>query len=145
MASKIGLSYRREAAQNRLAAATQALSERFALELGEIPTQDRDADALAVRQLEAMADHLEAVVTSTEPQEMEGVAVETDVAIRSAYAFYDSDNRVHGPDDFEAFSEAVTRALAGESFPDDPPPVEDEKPKGNTKAKGAKTATKDKG
>ncbi len=36
--------------------------------------------------------------------------------IRNAYAFYDSDARVSGPDDFEAFSDALRRALSGETF-----------------------------
>lgn len=35
-------------------------------------------------------------------------------AIDNAYAFYDADERVHGPDDFAAFSDAWGRALAGE-------------------------------
>lgn len=44
-------------------------------------------------------------------QLQETASVSQDDAIMRAYAAYDSDPRVHGPDDFEAFSDAVRSLL----------------------------------
>jgi hypothetical protein len=85
MASKIGLSYRRDVAQQRLVTVTEELSARVGIDVGAIPMQDRDPAALAVRQIEAVADMLECVlgewpeepVASTEDGESEATRPRT--------------------------------------------------------------------
>ncbi len=61
MASKIGLSYKREAAAARLASAVNRLAAR-GVDVGSDPKPSRDPDANAVAMLDRTADVLEAAI-----------------------------------------------------------------------------------
>lgn len=67
MASKIGMTYRNEAAQARIDATLEGLTEALTLDVGPVPTNRRDPVLQETLRLEWMADLLEALAAEPEP------------------------------------------------------------------------------
>lgn len=67
MASKIGMTYRNEAAQARIDTTLEALSAGLPLDVGSVPTNRRDPVLQETLRLEWMADLLEALAAEPEP------------------------------------------------------------------------------
>lgn len=110
---QLGRTFRRERAQGRLDAAFGLVADRLGMTFDDPKPRRRDADEEAVAHVELMATRLEAISEAIgEPIEAE--AFDVDAAIMAAYSLYDADERVNGPDDFEAFKEALTKTMVME-------------------------------
>ena len=126
MASNATRVRQRGQAVNRLIEAAKAAAESAGVEAVAIPTHHREPDYLQTLQIEAAADLLERIIGAasgvpeaiaalkeqhfaefTEAYNADPVVID----LEAAYAAYDSDERVNGPDDFEAFCDAVNGAL----------------------------------
>lgn len=67
MASKIGMSYRNEAAQARIDATLDGLTARLTTDVPPVPTNRRDPVLQETLRLEWMADLLESLAAEPEP------------------------------------------------------------------------------
>lgn len=121
----------RDKAERAIADAAAVLSERFGIAYQPVRAEGKDRDYLAAMELSGIAGFLTSLAAADSPYQAELADTKaelvgdrlSDDAILAAYSFYDMDQRTHGPDDFDAFCEAITRALSGERVnPGEPAP-----------------------
>lgn len=116
MATTRAKALRRATAQTRIDKAVTALTRLFDIELPDAGAPVRDVELKAIVELEQSATLLEqlhsAIALSDLPERhAAAMAALIDVDLDKAYAAYDSDPRVNGPDDFSAFQESILSAF----------------------------------
>lgn len=120
MASKIGMTYRNEAAQARIDATLEGLTKGLTLDVGPVPTNRRDPILQETLRLEWMADLLEVLAAGPDPSKPD---IDLNAMKRDDLNAYAREHGVEDPEGLPnkgAVMEAVSAAQAVAAEQSDP-------------------------